>query len=223
MAINKNTTTLILAGGLGTRISSLFPHIPKPLIQFGEKTFLELQIENFRKYGLNKFALLIGPNSSPFEKIFKNSKDVSLISENERTGTGGAIANAVKVLGLQNPFLVANGDTWWHGNLDEFLNTDYPIERLPCALATRSKTEKRYGSLKPIHSSYLYQFADGDGDECSHSFAGLAWLKPELIKHQGFFSLENEIINTTFIHNWDGNFFDFGTPDGYEELKRVLV
>ncbi|MFY9288060.1 MAG: sugar phosphate nucleotidyltransferase, partial [Alphaproteobacteria bacterium] len=36
----KNFTTLILAGGIGTRLASLYPDLPKPLVPVSGQPFL---------------------------------------------------------------------------------------------------------------------------------------------------------------------------------------
>ena len=45
---------VILAGGLGARLKPFTEVIPKPLLPIGEKTLLEVQIEQLNKHGFDE-------------------------------------------------------------------------------------------------------------------------------------------------------------------------
>ena len=51
--------TVIMAGGKGTRISSVASDIPKPMIRIGDKPVLEHEIESLKKQGFNDFIITI--------------------------------------------------------------------------------------------------------------------------------------------------------------------
>ena len=48
--------TVIMAGGKGTRISSIAADIPKPMIRIGDRPVLELEIESLKRQGLDDFT-----------------------------------------------------------------------------------------------------------------------------------------------------------------------
>lgn len=86
---------IILAGGKGTRISSLYPHIPKPMIPVKGKPILQYQIELLRKYQITDIHLSIKHLGHVIKDYFKDGSsfgvNISYIEEKEFLGTGGAL------------------------------------------------------------------------------------------------------------------------------------
>ena len=64
--------TLILAGGLGTRIMEETKRIPKPLIEIGDVPILMHIIEIYRKFGHNHFVIAGGYKSGEVVNYFKD-------------------------------------------------------------------------------------------------------------------------------------------------------
>ena len=54
------TTAIILAGGLGTRLRSEVPYLPKPMASICDRPFLEYQMDFWINQGINKFILSVG-------------------------------------------------------------------------------------------------------------------------------------------------------------------
>ena len=50
---------VIMAGGQGTRISSLFPDIPKPLVPIDGVPVLQREIEELRDQGITEIILTV--------------------------------------------------------------------------------------------------------------------------------------------------------------------
>ena len=48
---------VIMAGGKGTRISSIAPDVPKPMIKIDDKPILEWQIETLKEQGFDDFII----------------------------------------------------------------------------------------------------------------------------------------------------------------------
>ena len=55
----KRMKTVIMAGGKGTRISSVAPNVPKPMIKIQGKPVLEYEIECLRKQGFIDIILSV--------------------------------------------------------------------------------------------------------------------------------------------------------------------
>ena len=66
--------TVIMAGGKGTRISELFPDIPKPLIPISGKPVLQLEIESLRDQGFKEFILTVGYKAKKIIDYFGDGK-----------------------------------------------------------------------------------------------------------------------------------------------------
>lgn len=105
--------TIIMAGGRGTRISELFPDIPKPLISIEGVSVLEREILSLRNQGFTDIIMTI---SHMGDKIMRHFGDgsklgVSIQYYNEITplGNAGALFKLREQLG-EEPFLLLNAD-----------------------------------------------------------------------------------------------------------------
>ncbi|HDY75012.1 MAG TPA: mannose-1-phosphate guanyltransferase [Candidatus Marinimicrobia bacterium] len=103
---------VILAGGLGTRLKPFTEAIPKPLLPIGEKSVLEIQIQNLAKYGFNEIYIATNYKADYVE---------SFIGDGERMGVKIIFSKEKKPLGtcgpltllkgeLNEPFILINGD-----------------------------------------------------------------------------------------------------------------
>ena len=70
--------TIILAGGLGTRISNETTKKPKPLILLNKKPLISYLINFYRKNGVNEFFISGGYKYKKIIQYFKSIKDKSL-------------------------------------------------------------------------------------------------------------------------------------------------
>src|SRR4030095_11694588 len=89
---------IILAGGLGTRLRSAVPDLPKCMAPIHDKPFISYVIENLQQQGIKKFIISMGykheiitnyleSGNSPFT----TNTTVQYSVENEPLGTGGAV------------------------------------------------------------------------------------------------------------------------------------
>ncbi len=62
---------VILAGGLGTRLSEETKLIPKPMVEIGTKPMLWHIIKYYRSFGFKNFIIASGYKSKIIEKYFK--------------------------------------------------------------------------------------------------------------------------------------------------------
>ena len=112
----------ILAGGLGTRIQSVSRGLPKSLMEFNGKPFLEWQLQLLEKNKCKDVILCVGYKSELIEKYIKSrpksNLNIQLSSDGDISlGTGGALVNARKYLG--EAFLVLYGDSYLTVNFKE--------------------------------------------------------------------------------------------------------
>lgn len=117
---------VIIAGGLGTRLSTSNIFTPKLLLNFDGESLLSIQIKQLASYGIKEFLFLLGYNSN----IIINEIDsltlslglkVSYVVEESPAGTGGALTSVFYK--LDNKFLLIYGDILFATNLDKLLET----------------------------------------------------------------------------------------------------
>lgn len=115
--------TVIMAGGMGTRIASIANDIPKPMIQIGGKPILAYQIENLKACGLTDITLVIGHLGHVIKNYFKDGSDfgvhISYYIEDHPLGTAGAL---FKMPELTEDFLLMCGDVMIDVDFNRFID-----------------------------------------------------------------------------------------------------
>lgn len=110
--------TVIMAGGKGTRISSLFPDIPKPLIPIKDsrgisKPILEWEILSLASQGFTDIILTVSYMHEKIEEYFGDGSQygikISYFVEEIPLGNAGALFKLQNELG-QEPFLLLIAD-----------------------------------------------------------------------------------------------------------------
>lgn len=114
---------IIMAGGKGTRISSVASDIPKPMIQMCGKPVLERQIGCLRRQGLTDIILVIGHLGHVIEDYFGNGTNfgvtIRYYRETEPLGTAGALYDLKEF--LTDDFLLLNGDLLFDIDFSRFI------------------------------------------------------------------------------------------------------
>ena len=86
---------VILAGGLGTRISEYTKTIPKPMIRIKNKPIIHHIMDHYASYGHNEFYIALGYKGNIIKKYFKNKNlskwKINLIETEKNTMTGGRL------------------------------------------------------------------------------------------------------------------------------------
>ena len=105
--------TVIMAGGRGTRISELFPDIPKPLIPIQGIPVLEREISSLRDQGFTDIILTVSYLADQIKEYFGDGSSLGVhieyFVEEVPLGNAGALFKMRARLGDQ-PFLLLNAD-----------------------------------------------------------------------------------------------------------------
>lgn len=113
--------TVIMAGGRGTRISSLFPDIPKPLIPVMGKPVLEWELLSLRDQGFKDVILTVSHMAEKIEDYFGDGSRLGIhieyFEEKEPLGNAGALFK----LDLQKDFLLLNADAVFDIDFNRFV------------------------------------------------------------------------------------------------------
>jgi len=110
---------VIMAGGQGTRLAPFTNVLPKPLIPVGEKTVIEIIIDQFVDCGADEFILSINYKSKILKSFFEElapSYKVEFLEEKERRGTAGSL----------RALYIAGGGDLVVSNCDIVIQTDVP-------------------------------------------------------------------------------------------------
>lgn len=113
---------VIMAGGRGIRLSPLTDSTPKPLLQVGEKSIIEHNLERLISFGVNDFWITINYLGQQIIQKLGNGEDrniiIKYINENKPLGTIGAVSkiNDFK----HNYVLIINSDILTNLNYEDF-------------------------------------------------------------------------------------------------------
>lgn len=112
---------VLMAGGRGTRISELFPNIPKPLIPISGIPVLEREIISLRNQGFKDIILTVGYMAEKIQQYFGNGNhlgvNISYFVEDKPLGNAGALF----FLDLKEDFLLLNADALFDVNFNRMV------------------------------------------------------------------------------------------------------
>ncbi len=226
---------IILAGGLGTRLRSAVPDVPKPMAPIAGQPFLSYLLRYLELSGLDSVTLAIGYRGEVIQRFFGSrygSLAVDYSTEKEPIGTGGAVRKALAKLEDECVF-VLNGDT--------FVENDYQAMRdfhlsggaghsALTMLATEVSDAHRYGALE-VQGDHIVGFREKGAGGRGLINAGVYLIDPGVLCDQELparFSLERdwlvpgvEKIRPRAFRS--GPFFiDIGIPEDYARAQATL-
>jgi len=121
--MQRPTQAVILAGGRGRRLLPLTNTVPKPMIKFHGKPFLEYIINNLREQGISKILLLVGYLPEIIKNYFGNGDrfgvhiDYSITDENNDTGRRIKLAESQ----IDEYFMLLYCDNYWPLRFEDML------------------------------------------------------------------------------------------------------
>ena len=139
---------VILAGGMGTRMSELTKTIPKPMVKVCNKPILIHIMEHYSKAGYKEFYIALGYKGRVIKNFFKKKKfkwKVNLIETGIKTMTGGRLKKLKKFL-KNETFFLTYGDGISNVNLKNLLKFHKKNNKIATLTAVRPPA--RFGSIK---------------------------------------------------------------------------
>lgn len=196
---------VILAGGLGTRISEETDMKPKPMIKIGEYPIIWNIMKIYSFYGYNEFIICLGYKGEIIKEYFSNyflyNSDVTfnftngnemiihdhstepwsvtLADTGKDSMTGGRLKRIQKYVGNE-PFMMTYGDGV--GDIDIRQLVEFHQSHGKLATVTATQPSGRFGALNLTSENCVERFAEkikGDG----------GWV------NAGFFVLQPEVFN----------------------------
>ena len=174
---------VILAGGLGTRISEYTKTIPKPMIKINNKPILRLIIDHYLRYGFNEFYIALGYKGNIIKKYFekniiKNCK-INLINTGENTMTVGRLKRLEKFLSKET-FMLTYGDGVSNLNLKKLLAFHKRNNKTVTLTAVRPPA--RFGAIK-LKGNKVYYFKEKAKLDEGWINGGFFVIEPKFLKY----------------------------------------
>jgi NDP-sugar pyrophosphorylase family protein len=225
--------TVLLVGGLGTRLRSAVPTLPKTLASVGDRPFLELLVRQLGSQELRELVMCTGYLAEQIQEVFQDGSDfgatIEYSKETGPLGTAGALKLAQRYLQNEAEFLVINGDTFLEIDFNEFIVSHRKHGAVATMAVVPVENASRYGTVQVGADGRILGFLEKAGQNApgiinagvyAFSNAALALIPqgPVSLEHdvfpllmeQGFYAIEQR-----------GMFIDIGTPDDYARAKKM--
>ncbi|WP_273404256.1 glucose-1-phosphate cytidylyltransferase [Campylobacter avium] len=211
---------LILAGGLGTRLSEETSLLPKPMVEIGGKPILWHIMKFYSHWGFNDFIILTGYKGHIIKDYFINYYThysditvdmsnnslqihttrhepwkVTMLYTGQDTMTGGRILKAKDYVGNES-FMLTYGDGLSDVNLKKLLA--FHKEHKRAITMTSILPEGRFGKLDIDENNRIKAFTEKPKGDASTDNAG--WI------NGGFFVCEPKIFD--YIKDGDETIFE---------------
>ena len=222
---------IVLAGGLGTRLRSAVPDLPKCLAPVGGRPFIAYVTDHFRREGIGHFIFALGYRSDAFDTFFRREfpnggYEISL--EEEPLGTGGAIRQACERLKGESA-LILNGDTFFRVALKE-LETAHAARAAECTLCLKPMKEfDRFGVVDLADDGRVTRFREKQYYSAGLINGGVYALQKSVWSGRQFpkvFSFEKDFLESAerrmFGLVQDSYFIDIGIPEDYRRVQQEL-
>jgi NDP-sugar pyrophosphorylase family protein len=178
----RTNTVILMAGGLGTRLSPLTDTTPKPMLHVGNKPILETIIENFSKYGYTDIILSVSYKSHIIEEYFGNGEalgvKIEYVHETKRLGTAGALGLVRDR--LTEPFFVMNGDLLTNINFEHMRDYHLAHDAVATMAVREYDFQVPYGVVN-VQDGRIVSIEE----KPTHKFfvsAGIYMLSPQTLK-----------------------------------------
>ena len=225
--------SVILAGGLATRLRPVTEKIPKSMIDVGGRPFLAHQLELLKRSGVGDVVLCVGHLADQIEDYFGDGSEfgvrITYSREEERLlGTGGALKKADPL--LDNEFCLIYGDSYldidYRPVFERFSEIDSPV------LMTVYRNRDRW-----VPSNLLYRDGkviefnkENPSPQMEYIDFGLSVFSRDILKM--FPEEEPYNLDDCYRHlapkgelagyEVSQRFYEIGSLEGLEELRQVI-
>jgi len=221
---------IVLAGGLGTRLSSIVSNTPKPMAKIGTRPFLEYLLDYLVEQGAEQAVLAVSHKWEVIRKHFGDTyRGISLkySVEEEPLGTGGAIRQALETI-TDDEVIVLNGDTLFQVDLEAMAATHRRGKVLLTIALKQVADCGRFGRVKISDNGVIIEFMEKSTNDSGWINGGIYILNRHLLDNFQLpvkFSFEQDLVepNVSSIlpvaFQSSAYFIDMGIPEDYERAQ----
>lgn len=228
--------TVILAGGLGTRIQSVAGDLPKSMITVAGRPFIEHQLDLLRRNGLTHVLLLIGYRGELIQAHVGDGSawgvHVTYVREEENAllGTGGALIQALPY--LEDRFLTLYGDSYLPVDYQSLIRW-YTAQRRPAVMSVfRNEGQWDASNVRIDGDRVVFYSKSAKQGEADHIDYGLSIFTREII---GAYAdrpmpldlavIQRDLVERELLAAYPvtQRFYEIGKPEGLAELEAYLA
>ena len=222
---------IVLCGGLGTRLGDLTRETPKPLVPVAGRPFLAYVLDQLLLAQVDEIVLAVSFQWQQVQALIGDNwagVKVSYSVEHQALGTGGAIRQAMRQVGVTEA-LVVNGDTLLKFNALDLLCFAYERDADVAIVLKETEDTSRFGKVAVNATGRIIAFEEKNGQSARGLInSGVYYVKDLVfgLMHQKTFSFENDVLASLtpglaiYGMPTDAYFIDMGVP---EDLARARV
>lgn len=221
---------VMLAGGLGTRVSSIAGEKPKALLPLAGVPFLQWKLNELISQGISKVYLLLGYGAEQIEEFLSKEifalKIVMIRDEADCKGTGQAILNSLKHI-KEDQFILTYGDNLLPIAITEFTSS---LNEKHCRMVTTTSVGPADTANAQVEAGFVVKY----GKEESRNYTQLDYgysviSKACLVDHLGqdatdlapaFSSMAK--AGVLEAHSTNLSYTEIGTPITYFNADEQL-
>jgi len=216
---------VVLAGGRGTRLTSVVSDRPKVLADVNGRPFLAYLLDLLRDAGVRRVVLSVGYMADMVQHRIgprHGSMEIVFSREEQPLGTGGGVRLAVGCV-QSDPVLVLNGDSYCHLDLPSLVRFHGEQGGRGTLTVLQVPDASRYGRVRIDVAQKIVGFDEKVTGESGYINAGVYVFCMGLLQSipaERPVSLEREMIPAWVgggIYGFacQGPFLDIGTPEYY--------
>ena len=227
--------SLVLCGGLGTRLQSAVQDRPKGLAVISGRAFLDILVDELVRQGLRRLILCVGHGADQIMAHFHGRTDAEFVFsiEDQPLGTGGALRHALPH--VRGDLVVAlNGDSFCPVQYHALLAFHAERSSQGTVVVTAPTGRRDVGAIALGADGRLLSFAerpDHPDGRAKWVNAGIYLLRRRLIEaipEGTVSSLERDVMPRAIAEGAyygfraSGPLIDIGTPERYAAAQEQL-
>lgn len=224
---------ILLVGGLGTRLRSAVPSLPKTLAPVGGRPFLELLVSQLQRQGIRELVMCTGYLAEQIKEVFGDGSEfgveIEYSQEHMALGTAGALKLAQRYVENEPEFFVLNGDSLLEVDFNNLLRFHRGHEGLATMAAVRVENASRYGTLQVGTNNRILGFVEKSGPNAPGLINAGIYVFDNAVLSQipnGPVSLERNTFpqlleQGVYAAKQLGLFIDIGIPEDYALAREI--
>lgn len=220
---------VILAGGKGARLAPYTTILPKPLMPIGDMPILEILLRQMKRAQVDEVILAVGHLAHLMQAFFQDGErlglKISYSYEEHPLGTAGPLS---LVAGLEDTFLVANGDVLTTLDLCSLVDFHRSSGAIATIASHARKVKIDLGVIQYNGSNQVIGYIEKPTYDFYVSM-GIYIFEPRVlpyIPYNQYLDFPDLILRLIAAgekvagYPFDGYWQDLGRPDDYEQAMQ---